>query len=162
MTAVLSLPPVPVNLAGANVLVHVARLAADEGFIGFDLAGEFLERSTVEGEPNPVHHMPGILLTDTDPARNFPAADSVFAIQNEPHCGKPLVQTERGVFHDRSRFQGELPLIVTRGTLPTAHLGQVANLGASASRTGNPVGPAPRYKVSNAVVRIVEINDCFL
>ncbi len=41
MTAVLSLPPVPVMRPFAQV--HVPRFAADEGFGGFDMAGQFLE-----------------------------------------------------------------------------------------------------------------------
>ena len=42
MTAVLSLPPVPVIRGCTFTDVHVTRFAADEGFVRFDFAGEFV------------------------------------------------------------------------------------------------------------------------
>src|ERR1035438_5807111 len=41
---------------GALRNVHVAGLAADEGFVRFDLAGQLVEVPVMESEPQPVHH----------------------------------------------------------------------------------------------------------
>ncbi len=49
MTIVLSLPPVP-HFTSANVLVHIASLLTDEGFVGFTVAGEQPEPPSVRAK----------------------------------------------------------------------------------------------------------------
>ena len=51
MTAVLSFPPVPV-IFSARLCVHVSRLAADVGFVRFDLAGQLVDRSHRQSKPD--------------------------------------------------------------------------------------------------------------
>src|ERR1019366_2053466 len=96
------------NVDGALVLVHVPRLASDEGFVGFNLAGKFVETPHSESKANPVIHEPCRLLGNANGPVNLVAADSVFAVHYLPHRGHPLVQTDGGILNDRSGFQGEL------------------------------------------------------
>src|SRR5437762_13533668 len=47
-------------------------------------------------------------------------------------------------------------------TVPPIVLLKKQNTGASATRTGHSVRPAPRNQVLSAIDRIREVNDCFL
>ena len=80
----MSFPPGSGNPALALCDVHIAGLAADEGFIGFDMPGQLLKRSLMECETNPVVHVPCGLLRDIEIAGDLVTADPVFTIHNEP------------------------------------------------------------------------------
>src|SRR5216683_3507386 len=71
------------------ILVHVPRFAADEGFISFDFAtvsAYFLDEcSGLHRLANPVQHEPSSLLSDTQIAGDFVAADSILAVHDDPH-----------------------------------------------------------------------------
>ncbi len=43
-------------------------------------------------------------------AGNLVTADTVLAVGDHPHCGQPLVQTDRRIFHDGADLDGELTL----------------------------------------------------
>ena len=45
-------------------------------------------------------------------AMQFPRGNTIAVTGNHPHCRKPLVQTERGVFEDCPDLDGELSLRV--------------------------------------------------
>ena len=79
MTAVLSLPPVPVMRA-ARFYVHVAGLAADESFVGFDspatLPPSFI-KDRLHGVPNAVKHEPCSFLSDAERPRDLAGANAV-------------------------------------------------------------------------------------
>jgi hypothetical protein len=100
------------DLAGANVLVHVPSLLPDEGFVGFDFAGEFFERSGVERKADSVIHEPSRLLGYADGLSYFVRADAVLAVHNLPDREQPLIQRNRGVFEDGSGFQAEARAIM--------------------------------------------------
>ena len=68
MTAVLSLPPVPVILRRAFASVHIAGFAADEGFVRFDFARELARAAISQSEADTVIHEPCGLLGDADVA----------------------------------------------------------------------------------------------
>jgi len=56
---------------------HVARFAADECLVSFDFAGQFLEGTGMQREPDAVIEEPGSLLGDADCAVDFVAADAI-------------------------------------------------------------------------------------
>ena len=60
----------PGDAAPALRYVHVAGLAADEGFVGFDVAAGLLDGSAMQRHPNTVIQEPCGLLSDArDPGR---------------------------------------------------------------------------------------------
>jgi hypothetical protein len=93
---------------------------------------------------------------------DFIATDAILTVQAKPESNHPLIKANSRVFHHSPGLKRELPLLMMRRALPATEITQVANLGASASRTSNPIRPAPRDKVGNAVIGISEIDDCFL
>ena len=68
-------------------------------------------------------HEPCRLLGDADCAMDFVRRDSVFAVHDLPHGGKPFVQAEWHILKDPSRFQCELRRAVFLDR--TEHLGSV-------------------------------------
>src|SRR5207245_2251479 len=59
------------DLGAAFRSVHVARFAADEGFIYFNLAAEKSAAALLHRETNPVQHVPCALLSDAERAVNL-------------------------------------------------------------------------------------------
>jgi hypothetical protein len=100
------------DLSGAYCLVHVARFLADESFIGFDMASQFVRPLQPEGNPNPMIHEPRSFLRDLQRPRYLGTAHAVLAVRHKPRSHKPLVQAERGLLIGRSGFQRELPFRV--------------------------------------------------
>jgi hypothetical protein len=100
--------------------VHVARFAADEGFVGFHFAGELVERSVMQREAQPMRHEPRRLLRDADAARNLARADAVLAVHEQPKRSEPLVEAERGILENRSGLQRELGHRMLLVALPAA------------------------------------------
>ena len=139
MTAVLSFPPVPVILRARFASVHVARLAADESFVGFNVAREFIGVAIPSASANPVIHEPCGFLRHADSAVNLVGTDAVLAVHNLPHGEQPLVQAERGIFEDRSGLGSELPPIVFLAALPAVVLRLEDYAIASATRAGDAV-----------------------
>lgn len=101
--------------------VHVASLAADEGFVRFDFFAESADVRkglALHGETDSMQHEPRGLLSDSERASNFVGTDSVLAVRNHPTGGKPFVESERGVLKNRSDFHGELTACVVILALP--------------------------------------------
>ena len=92
-------------------------------------------------------HEPSGLLSDAKPTVDFPRRYAILAVRNEPHAGKPLVQTERRIFKNCSGLDGELALRVAATALPALLVCQEPNLRATARRTGNAVRPTLRRHV---------------
>jgi hypothetical protein len=88
--------------------MHIARFSSDEGFIGFDLARQFIARFVLMGQSDSVKHEPSGLLADAKSPMNLPGRYAVFGIGNQPHCRKPLFQTDRGILEDRPDLDGKL------------------------------------------------------
>ena len=155
-------PASPGDFLFALVGVHVTRLAADEGFIRFNLSREFIDGPHRQSKPDAVIEEPSGLLGDADGAMNFVGTDAVFAVHNLPHRREPLVQAERGVFHDGSGLQRELRGAVLLPAVPAVVLLQKQHVLTAAARTGNAVRPSARYEVLPAVDRIGEVDYGFL
>jgi len=82
----LPLPPVPVNVAG---------FATNEGFVGFNFAGEQSEPTFSQSEAKTMSHEPSGLLGYAQVASELTGANSILAINHEPQSGKPLLKAER-------------------------------------------------------------------
>src|SRR5436190_2671748 len=120
-TMVLSLPPVPSDAALPLIKVHVPSLAADKGFIHFNVTAQFVPRGFVlHGETNAMEHEPCGLLGDLNILGDFVAADSIFAVSDHPHCHEPFVERDGGIFHDGSDLNGELAFGMMAAALPDA------------------------------------------
>ncbi len=141
--------------------MHVACLAADEGFIDFDFSGELYKRIRLHGLAYAMEHEPCRLLSNVQVTRNFVRTDSVLAVCNHPHRHEPLVETDRAILEDGSDLDTELPTRVNLSALPHAASSEPDIL-ASASRTGYTARPSSHNQVIEAVVGIREIDDCFL
>jgi len=162
----------PVFLAHSHfdpaILVHVPSLAADEGFVHFNLcSGATYLRSkeiVLHGQTNPLQHEPRRLLAYLQIAGDLVGTNSVLAVRQHPSCGEPLVQRDRAIFVDGSDLDGELALGVMTSTLPSASRRiELANLvGPAAGANYSAIFPPPYSDVINAVVGIREVNYCFL
>jgi len=62
----------------------------------------------MQGKPNAVRQVPSRLLADSQIEGDFAARDTVFAGHNQPHGGEPLIEPQRGIFHDGADLQGKL------------------------------------------------------
>jgi hypothetical protein len=92
----------------------------------------------------------------------FPRAIAILAIGEHPNGSQPLVQTERGILKNRSRFCRELPRGVVTPALPLPLVLQERGICATADRAGNNTLPAVSDHVAQAVVRIGKVDDCLL
>lgn len=146
----------------ALINVHVPSLATDEGFVHFDFSADFAERLILQGEPDAMKHEPCRLLSDTESAGHFVGANPVLAVGQHPSCGQPLVQADRRILEDGSNLDGELPLGMMARALPDAAGLVERDFSRPASRADNPIRPATRNKVIEAVIRIREVNNRFL
>ena len=109
-----------------------------------------------------MHHEPCTLLSDADGPRNLPRTHAVFAIHEQPHCGEPLIQTQRRVLKDRARLQRELTAWMMASALPAIMLLGELNVLAAAVWAFDSIRPASRYKIFAAVLWIGEILDGLL
>jgi hypothetical protein len=149
-------------------LVSIAHLPADECLIDFDLPLSVRSKLRAEGivlhrQPDAVKHEPCRLLSDLHVSRNLVAADSVLAVGDQPSCGEPFVQRNRGIFHHSSNLDGELTLRMMSAALPEAAIRIELNALRTAGRTGDlAIGPASDREIVDAVVGIREVDDWLL
>src|SRR5580700_11429513 len=74
--------------------MHIARFAADESFVRFDMAAGLLDRTVMDRHADSVIQEPRRLLDGYEIAGDFPGANAVFAVHDQPKCSKPLVDTD--------------------------------------------------------------------
>src|SRR5579871_395312 len=143
--------------------VHVSRLAADEGFIYFDMTGQLAALFSLVCLPNPVKHEPRGFLADSKSAVKLPGGDTVLGIGEEPHRRKPFIQSERGVFKDSANLNGELPLRVVTRALPAELILQETDTLATAGRASDlTVRPPLRRQIVQAVLWVSKVQDRIL
>ena len=102
------------------------------------------------------------LLSDADSTVDFVGANPVLAVHDLPHDHEPFIETQGGVFEDRSRLRGELTKAMLRATLPAIVPGLEQHLGSAATRASDAIGPAVGHQILAAVVRTGKVEDCFL
>ena len=154
MTTVLSFPPVPVITRSRFALCMLRALPPMKVSSISTSLRQLSALLALLSESDPVKHKPRGLLSNTQRPANFATANAVFAIQDQPHCWKPLIQAKRGIFKDGTDLHGELPLGMPRAALPAQLILKEAYLGATADRADNAVFPlrAARDKVVKAVL----------
>ncbi len=118
ITAVLSLPPVPVITLSRFSLVHETREAAYKSFIYLDFAGKLAAFLILHCKPDAMQHEPRGLLSYANGAVNLPRTDPVLAASNHPHRSQPLIQAERRILEDRPSLDGKLATVVALIALP--------------------------------------------
>ena len=151
-----------VNLRGALALVHEPRLAADEGFIDFNIAGHAAEGAGLHRKPDAVEHEPSGLLSDADGTAQLGRTDAVLVIDQHPHGGEPLVETDGAVFHDGADLDRELPLGVAGLARPQATAGDEGYFRAATGRAyHDAVRPAQRGHELKGRVGVGELGDRF-
>ena len=131
-------------------MVHIANLAANEGFIDFDFAVQLAAIETIlHGQSDTLEHEPCSLLTHSDSAMEFLGTKPVLAIGKLPHGEQPLVQADCRVLKDGPDLDGELSLGMPSFALPKVPGRQETNLVRPAAWTNNlAVLPAPIREVA--------------
>jgi hypothetical protein len=137
-------------------LAHIASLATDESFVNFNFTTEHFSGTHTKRKTNPVIHEPRRFLRHADSAVNFIRAYAVLAIHNLPHCRKPLVKTNWGIFKDGTRLESELPTIMMTRALPAVVLRLKHNALATAVGADHNISPTTRYQVFAAIVRLAK------
>src|SRR5580658_256291 len=147
-------------------LVHVSRLATDEGFVYLNFAvrtaPQFRSKEFIlDSKPKALQHEPCRLLRNAKGAVNLHAGNAILAVDQHPKSGHPLVKSEGRILENRSQFQGELLLALVAE--PDAARLDERMLGVAATRTNHvPVRPAQFLGKLKGAVRIREVNDGFL
>jgi hypothetical protein len=110
-----------------------------------------------------MEHEPCGFLSDFNGAVNFPRTDSVLVVDNHPSSGQPLVESERGILENSSDLDGKLTVMVHALALPLALSGKKADILTSTGRASHDaIRPSAAHEIGKAVVKIGEIDDCFL
>ena len=154
----LTLPARPFDDARSRVSVHVARLAADEGLINFDVTAELVERLRLNREPQTKEHEPRGLLGDAKVAGNLVAADAVLAVHKHPHGRQPLGERNRAVLKNRADLDAEL--LAAFAALPDSTGRHERGVLRSAMRAGNAARPAKPSDEHCRYVNVAEVGDC--
>src|SRR5271156_4125562 len=95
--------------------VHVLDLAANKGFIHFQLAAFAADPARIKGMlshdfADTLKHEPCRRLGHAQSTAKFVRADSVLRIRQQPERCHPLVESKRRVFEDGLNFERKLPL----------------------------------------------------
>src|ERR1041385_3954623 len=146
--------------------MHVTCFAADESFIDFNFAArtaELYEGTALDCKPDAMQHEPSGFLSDAQSAMNFIGANAILAANEQPHCGKPFLKRNRGIFKDGSDLQRKLLLgMVAIAAVHTRFL-KVANFFRAAIRAAHfSVRPANRNHELTAVFVVGKELDCLL
>jgi hypothetical protein len=145
-------------------LVHVASLAADEGFVHFDLgagATHLDECAALHCASNPVKHEPCRLLSDSERPPYLATGHAIPSVDNHPEGRHPLVHAKRRILEDRADFDRELFVTSTAEPEPP-RLDEVIAVGVTARADHFAIGPAEFYGVIKGALRIGEVNDGLL
>jgi hypothetical protein len=100
------------------------------------------------------------LLSDAQSAVNLPRRNTVLAVCEHPHGGKPLLQRDGRVLEDRPQFDAKLPSAIT-ALKPLLGL-EVVRLFSETGGALWAIGPAHLGYRVNADLLIREVLDCLL
>lgn len=153
------------DLFGLLVLVHESGRATYERFVGFNSfawATQLFKRSRLHCESDSVHQEPSGFLSDPKSAVDFIGADTVLGSTYHPDGRKPLVEADRGIFHQGSELDRKHLLALFVLALPRSASRNECVLVRATARASDPIRPAKRDHKAQRVVRIVEVYDCLL
>ena len=105
--------------------------------------------------------MPCGFLADVEIACNLVAADSVFAVHNEPNGGHPFVHAERRVFENGSDLYREL-FLAALAEPDASGRNERMPVSAAAWACDLAVRPAQFDRERQGAVRVCEIGDSLL
>ena len=159
-TIVLFLRSTACDFGLALIGVHVPRLAANERLVGFDLAGELVERSGVHCVPDALKHEPRGPLHDAQVTGDLVGTDAVLAIGNKEHRAEPLVQTEGRILKDSPDLDREL-LFAVQALPHEPGAEERGALGLAPRAYRNAIIPAKASEELNAGKLVGEIFDRF-
>jgi hypothetical protein len=146
------------DAALARADVHVARLAADERFIGLNFATKHSSRIFVHGFTDAMHHEPSRLLSNANGPRYLAGANSVLAVADHPESAHPLIESKRRILKDSSDLESELFLAL--GAKPdTSRFDKRVPLGAAARTLDYAVRPTKVERILKAAFGIAEVNN---
>lgn len=155
------------NLAGvsrakvlASAHVHIPRLAADIGFINFDVARQLVKRSVLHGLADSMKQKPRALLSHAKGTRQFAGTDAVLRVGDQPDTSQPPIEANRRIFHDGAYLDAEL--LLARFALPQATGRKIRHFAASADRALNAVRPAKLHQEIRGVFRVSKVNNRLL
>src|SRR6266700_112774 len=142
----------------AFVLVHVARLAADESFVYFYFAGQLAALFALKPKPDAMEHEPCGLLSHTKSTVNLPGTNPVLTVGDEPNRWHPFFEWQRRILHHSAHLDRELAQGMSIAALPAALIRQESDRSAPTSRTDHyTIRPSFRGQVFQAAVGIREI-----
>ena len=147
------------DLLPALVSVHIASEAADEGFIRFNSSTHLFKRAGLCRQAQTMQHEPGGFLRDAKSTTHFVGTNPILAVDDHPHGRQPLVETNGGIFHDRTDFDAELLPRMTASAFPHSTRGEEYDLLASACGTGDAVRPAQLNHKLQGAFSIREVVD---
>ena len=153
------------NPALSFVCMHESRSTTDESFVYFNFAARAAHGNGMlglHGEADAVEHEPCRLLSDSQSATDFVAADSVLAVRYEPDSDEPFVERQSRVLEDSSNLHAELLASMLILAFPEATGSEKANVLRATSGALDAVRPAALNHECEAVVGIGEVLDCFL
>jgi hypothetical protein len=137
--------------------VHVPGFAADECFIYFDFATEFIEPAFLHRKTNAMEHEPSGLLGNAESTMDFVATDTVLATDNQPRCGKPLLKRDRRIFKDGASLEGEGGPLMSGIAFPYPLFGKPAQpLGATLRTLHDAIRPPQFHHELAAMLEVRE------
>ena len=151
--------PATTDLSFPLVRVHEASLTTDEGFVRFNGPGHFVNRSGVHRVADSVEHEPCRRLRDAEISSDFVGTDSVLAVTDEPHRGKPFVQLNGAILENRTDFNREL--LATGKARPHQARLEKRQLLTGAFRALWAVRPLRLSNSFKADQRVRKVLDCF-
>lgn len=140
--------------------VHVSSLAANVGFVNFDFAAQFVERSGLHRLADSVQNKPCALLSHAKRARQFAGTNAVLRVGNEPDRSHPSIEADRRIFHDAANLDAKL--FLTGFAFPKAAGRKIRDFAAFAVRALNAVRPAKLHQEIRGVFRVSKVDDCLL
>src|SRR5947208_4664608 len=91
----------------------------------------------------------------------FVGTNAVFAVGRQPHCGQPLIKTNRGILKDSADLCRILLFRVRRPALPNLCVFKERHLIRSTAWATHSARPAHADKELKSILWIAEIRDRF-
>ena len=152
-----ALRPAPSDRLSTLRFVHVPRFSADEGFVHFDFAAQFVESGFLHGKADAMQHEPRGFLGHLQSPMNLVGTDAVFATNEQPCSAEPLFESNRGILEDSAGFEREGGPMVAGIAFPYALFGEPRyRFGAALRTLYDTIRPAQFHHELSAVLEVRE------